>query len=428
MEFLDKCLALMKEKGADEGEVSLTHFQKEEMELKAGEIGLLRSRDEYYLTLKAIVDKRKASIQINKIDDDSIVEAVTELMRNAENSQADEANEVSDQVQEREFSDFKDNYDPELMYKRLDSFREKVGADYPDLVLEGALLEYQNKYNYYRNTKGVKLSSNYDKYLFYTTFFGRRGEATSSMHGTAISLENLEGELYELASLPSIMRETVEHLDARVIDEKKFRGDILITPDSLDSFLYSILSHLGNSMLIAGTSYFRGKLNEKVLDEKLTLRTEPVSEYLPVKNYYGGDGIINRNDYIFEKGVLKNYLLDLYGSKKTGLERGPSTGSNLVVEAGDKSLPEMIGSIERGIILGRFSGGHPATNGDFSGVAKNSFYIEDGEIKYPIKETMISGNLFELFQNIVGISRARVNFGFNLFPYIHAREIVVSSR
>ena len=126
MEFLDKCLALMKEKGADEGEVSLTHFQKEEMELKAGEISLLRSRDEYYLTLKAIVDKRKASIQINKIDDDSIVEAVTELMRNAENSQADEANEVSDQVQEREFSDFKDNYDPELMYKRLDSFREKA--------------------------------------------------------------------------------------------------------------------------------------------------------------------------------------------------------------------------------------------------------------------------------------------------------------
>ena len=107
MEFLDKCLALMKEKGADEGEVSLTHFQKEEMELKAGEISLLRSRDEYYLTLKAIVDKRKASIQINKIDDDSIVEAVTELMRNAENSQADEANEVSDQVQEREFSDFR---------------------------------------------------------------------------------------------------------------------------------------------------------------------------------------------------------------------------------------------------------------------------------------------------------------------------------
>ncbi|NLJ83381.1 MAG: TldD/PmbA family protein [Halanaerobiaceae bacterium] len=428
MELLDKCLALLKEKGADEGEVSLTHFQNEEMELKAGEISLLRSRDEYHLTLQAIVDKKKASIQINKIDDEAIAEAVTELLRNAENSQADEANEVSGQIQEREFSDFKDNYDPELMYKRLDRFREKAEADYPDLVLEGALLEYQNKFNYYRNTKGVKLSSNYDKYLFYASFFGRRDELTSSMNGTGIALENLEGDLYELASLPSLMREAVEHLDARLIDGKKFSGDILITPDSLSGLLYSILSHLGNSMLIAGTSYFKDKLNEKVLNEKFTLRTEPVSEYLAVKDYYGGDGIINRNDYIFEKGVLNNYLLDLYGSKKTGLERGPSTGSNLVVEAGDKSLPEMIASIDRGIILGRFSGGHPATNGDFSGVAKNSYYIEDGEIKYPIKETMISGNLFELFQNIVGISRERVNFGFNFFPYIHAREIVISSR
>ena len=187
------------------------------------------------------------------------------------------------------------------------------------------------------------------------------------MNGTGIALENLEGDLYELASLPSLMREAVEHLDARLIDGKKFSGDILITPDSLSGLLYSILSHLGNSMLIAGTSYFKGKLNEKVLDEKLTLRTEPVSEYLAVKDYYGGDGIINRNDYIFEKGVLNNYLLDLYGSKKTGLERGPSTGSNFVVEAGDKSLPEMIGSIERGIILGRFSEAIQQQMGTFPG-------------------------------------------------------------
>ncbi|MGB4006879.1 MAG: hypothetical protein WBK86_10925, partial [Halanaerobiales bacterium] len=60
MEFLDKCLALMKEKGADEGEVSLTHVQNEEMELKNGNIDLLRSRDEYYLNLNAIIEKKRA--------------------------------------------------------------------------------------------------------------------------------------------------------------------------------------------------------------------------------------------------------------------------------------------------------------------------------------------------------------------------------
>ncbi len=248
------------------------------------------------------------------------------------------------------------------------------------------------------------------------------------MNYTGIALENLDEELYELASLPYLLRESVEHLDARIIDNKKFTGDLIITPDCLRSILYSLLSHLGNDMLIAGTSYFKDSLDKKVLDGKFTLKTEPVSDLLAIKDYYSGDGVVNRNDYIFAEGVLKNYLLDFYGSRKTGLQRGPSLGSNLVVEAGDKSIAEMVESVERGIILARFSGGQPASNGDFSGVAKNSYYVEDGEIKYPIKETMISGNLFSLFQNIMGISKDRINFGYSLMPFLHAKEIVVSSR
>lgn len=428
MELLDKCLALLKEKGADEGEVSLTHVQNEEMELKNGNIDLLRSRDEYYLNLNAIIEKKRASIQINKIDEEAIAEAVSELIHNAENSQIDEANGVSDQVQERDFNNCKDNYDPELMYKRLENFNKEVTAAYPDLVLEGAVLEYQKRYNYYRNSKGVNLSSNHDNYFFSTSFFGRRNRETSSINYTGIALENLDEELYELASLPYLLRESVEHLDARIIDNKKFTGDLIITPDCLRSILYSLLSHLGNDMLIAGTSYFKDSLDKKVLDGKFTLKTEPVSDLLAIKDYYSGDGVVNRNDYIFAEGVLKNYLLDFYGSRKTGLQRGPSLGSNLVVEAGDKSIAEMVESVERGIILARFSGGQPASNGDFSGVAKNSYYVEDGEIKYPIKETMISGNLFSLFQNIMGISKDRINFGYSLMPFLHAKEIVVSSR
>jgi len=76
-----------------------------------------------------------------------------------------------------------------------------------------------------------------------------------------------------------------------------------------------------------------------------------------------------------------------------------------VVEPGGKCEAEIIAETRRGILITRFSGGMPNDNLDFSGIAKNSFLIEDGRIKHPLAETMISGNLRELLLDIRGLAR-----------------------
>ncbi|MFP4661415.1 MAG: TldD/PmbA family protein [Halanaerobiales bacterium] len=428
MELLNKCLGLLEEKGADKAEVFLSHGFIDEMNINNGEISLLRSREEYHLNITAIIDQKKDFIQINQIDDQSIEAAVDEVIKNARNSQADEAHDIASELIEKEFEADKSKLDLELMHRRLRDFITKVELDYPDLVIEEAALEYIDKDKYYYNSNGVKLNSNNDTYLFSLVFFSKSGKQTSSFNYTNVFAKELEKEIYELGSINYLLRESVEHLDPVLIEDKKFTGDLIITPDCMNEVLNFLLSHLQNYYLIAGISNFKDKLGDKVLDEKFSLRTEPASDKLAVKHYFGHDGIVNKNAYIFENGILKNYLLDLYGSRKTGCDRGPSTGVNLVIESGDRSLEEMIRSIDKGIILSRFSGGHPAPNGDFSGVAKNSYYVENGEIKYPIKETMISGNIFELFQNIKGISKERINNGSSLMPFIHFADIVVSSK
>ena len=86
----------------------------------------------------------------------------------------------------------------------------------------------------------------------------------------------------------------------------------------------------------------------------------------------------------------------------------------------------MISSIDRGILLSRFSGGSPSDNGDFSGVAKNSYYIEKGKIKYPISETMISGNICQMLHNIKDVSKETINFGSSIYPWIQFSGITIS--
>jgi PmbA protein len=61
--------------------------------------------------------------------------------------------------------------------------------------------------------------------------------------------------------------------------------------------------------------------------------------------------------------------------------------------------------VSKGIFVGRFSGNTEASNGNFSGIVKQGFLIEKGEIKHPLIGTMISGNSYELMRNISGISK-----------------------
>ena len=76
----------------------------------------------------------------------------------------------------------------------------------------------------------------------------------------------------------------------------------------------------------------------------------------------------------------------------------------------------------------RFSGGSPSDSGDFSGVAKNSYLIEQGKIVRPIGETMIAGNLAKLFSDVKAISRERVNYGSAILPWLQAGPADISGK
>ena len=129
---------------------------------------------------------------------------------------------------------------------------------------------------------------------------------------------------------------------------------------------------------------------------------------------------------LLDKGILNSYLLSHYGARKTGLERAVTEGGCMVMEPGDTSLDTMISGIKEGIILGRFSGGEPADKGDFSGIAKNSLYIKDGKIQFPLSETMISGNMAEALSSVTAVSREQVDFGDSRLSWIKVDAITIS--
>ena len=121
-------------------------------------------------------------------------------------------------------------------------------------------------------------------------------------------------------------------------------------------------------------------------------------------------------------------MLSLYAANKTGRPVMKNSGSGLVMKAGEQSLEEIVGGIEKGLLVGGFSGGQPGTNGEFSGVAKNSFLIENGRVTRAVTETMINGNLGDMLRHVRGISRERDVQGVFTLPYLAVDGIVISGK
>ena len=123
-----------------------------------------------------------------------------------------------------------------------------------------------------------------------------------------------------------------------------------------------------------------------------------------------------------------NFGLSKYVANKTGNKAGKNTSYALIVKPGEESVDDIIKSIDKGILIGRFSGGSPAPSGEFSGVAKNGFMIENGKITFALSETMISGNLSEMLKNVRAISREVLEDGGMSVPYMAFDGVTISGK
>ena len=130
------------------------------------------------------------------------------------------------------------------------------------------------------------------------------------------------------------------------------------------------------------------------------------------------DGFVTPPVQVLEAGRLNTLIPSLYASRKTGLAHVPVAATGWEVPAGATPLAEVVAGVLRGAVVGRLSMGSPAANGDFSGVIKNSFLIEGGEVGPALSEVMVSGNMAQMLLSVQAVSRERLDTGSALLPWV----------
>jgi PmbA protein len=421
-QFAEKALDALARRGFARSQVRVTTSRRHEIEAEFGRPSMLRTTDDSKLMLVGIADDKRGTMTVNRLSDDALDEAVEALWEVTAGSHPDPANDIAPSQPPQHFTGGPQEPDVERMYQRLSELLDHARSSYPNLVVRQSTVDFSEDTEWLLNSNGVDYALRQGRYDALVWFSSKEGELVSSFNGARITRADLDRPLHTCATIDALLRQSTEQVHTRKVPQK-FTGDLIITPDCLDDFLSFLLERISDGALIANTSLYAGRLGETVAGAGLTLHSKPRD--LPAGYFVTGDGFEARNACILERGVLKSYLLGLYGARKTGLDRTDSGGC-WVVEPGDRSLDELVGEVERGILISRFSGGRPNDKGDFSGVAKNSYYVENGSVQYPVSETMISGNLADLLQNVAGVSRERADFGHMIMPWVRATGVGVS--
>ena len=419
-------LEALKKAGADKAACVVSGGRKDEFNVEANKFTLLRTLFNDELYLKVIKDNRKGITQINKLDIDSVDRAVKDCMALAASALPDEAEDIAEKADNKTFDQGIGGGDMDSLFANTKTFVQQLKDEYPKIVLESMASDFNSIRTIYVNTNGVEFQVNKEYYQIGTMFSAKDGEKSSSFNGYGARLASLSAPFMDLDMHRTLLSQSEQSLNPRMV-EGKFTGKVIVTPACDDMIWQTIQScFLSERSLIEGTSRWKDSLGAKVAGSKLTLRSAPFHPDIIGGERFTMDGYESRDADIIRDGVLKSFALSLYGSRKTGKSRSLNTAfGNIEVLAGNTPLERMIKSIDRGILLNRFSGASPGPGGDVSGVAKNSFLIEKGEITGALKETMVSFNIIDILGEVEVSSERCIN-GVNVLPWCCLDGVTIS--
>ncbi len=420
--FLSRTL---KDAGIEKYAFQVSESETKELNTELTDFSLFRTIFDGGASVTAFLGGKKGSASGSDLTDQGLAALVEDAKAGAESSVADEANDIAEKQAPETFVTPALKADMERLYDRVQEMISEAGRDFPLLKMMQVIASHSFTHRLYVNSNGTCFEANEGEYSVTLEYAGNDGEKTTGIAYASLTTRSLDRPLLDSGTLRKQLKDTQDSLHTFPVKDK-FEGTVLLTPDALADFASMLVSNfLSGSVIMDGTSLWLNKAGEKVASSLVTLRLQAEDDRLVLPAPITADGYRAENVPLLEAGVLRNYLLNLYAAKKTGLKVTRS-GSGLTMDGGDTPVEEMIRSIRRGLIVGGFSGGQPGANGEFSGVAKNSFYVEDGQIRGAVMETMISGTLQDLFSNVTALSREVVSNGSYALPYLAAEGITIS--
>jgi len=401
-------LAEARQQGASAAEAGVSADRGLDLTVRLGEVETVEHTNDHGLGVTVYFGQRKGSASTTDLSPTAVKETVAAACRIARYTSEDPCAGLADAA--RMAYDYPDldlfhpwDIDAIAAADIARACEEAArGADPRISNSEGATVSTQTGNFVYGNSHGFVGGYPVSRHSISCSVLAGQGDAMQRDYWYTTS--RLPGELESPEAVGRRAAErTVARLNARRLGTRRvpvvFRAEL--APGLVRSFLGAIRGHA----IYRKASFLLDQVGEQVFPAWMQMREEPLRPRGPASAPFDNEGVATGPRDLVRDGVLQGYVLDSYAARKLGLETTGNAGGvrNLGVSQGDRDLDGLLRDMGTGLLVSELMGqGVNPVTGDYSRGAAG-FWVENGEIQYPVEEITVAGNLAEIFRNLVAV-------------------------
>jgi PmbA protein len=446
---LDLAEAVVKKalaKGADEADVALSRGVNSRVMLRMGNVELLTEAQPYSLSLRVYRNKQGSVVYTSDFTPDALdklVDTALDLATVADPDPAAGLPDLADLAMKLDQINL-ENYDPIIGDLPTDIKVEAIKKG------EEAAFSFDSRVN---NTNGSSFSTFIAAFgLVNSLGFARSYRSSGCFVTVDAAVDDADGKKQrggwlsyathynKLEKSDLIGKKAAERalgrIGARKVPTKAV--PVIFDPDMSARLMATLIAVISGEAYERRSTFLLDKIGQNIGSNFLTLVDDPLKPGLTGSRPFDDEGVTSRKNEIFTQGIFNQFLFNTYTARKTGnkttgsASRGmssfPGVGiSNFYLQNGTTDPQDMIAGVEEGLLLTETMGfGFNPVTGDLSRGAAG-FWIEKGQIAFPVAEINIAGNLAKMLSNITQVGNdLSFNRGSLAAPTIRVENVMVS--
>jgi PmbA protein len=397
-----------KRQGATNAEVDMSFTKGFTVTVRKGEVESVEYHQDKGAGITVYFDKRMGAASLSDLEKDAIASAVAAACNIARFTDEDPYTGLAD----KELLAF--NYTPiDLFYPWSITVEQAI-----EMALECEAIALQ-KDKRITNSEGAVITTS-EGCQGYGNSAGFTGAFTATRHEISCILiakqnNEMQRDYNYTTACDAAMLDPIKQVAEKAVERtvrrlgaqhlKTCRVPVIFAAEEARGLLGHFVAAISGGNLYRKASFLLDQLGKPIFPSHIKIQEHPHLAKSLGSSPFDDDGVATRSNVFVDQGILKSYCLGVYSARKLGMKSTGNSGGvhNLSVTTSNKNLPALLKTMDKGLLVTEVMGqGVNIVTGDYSrGVS--GFWVEKGEIQYPVEEITIAGNLKDMYQHMVEI-------------------------
>ncbi|MGI9228998.1 MAG: metalloprotease PmbA [Gammaproteobacteria bacterium] len=407
-DLIEQLLTLCRQQGADAAEASIDSGHGLAVTVRMGQVETIEHQRDKGLGVTVYRGRRKGSASSSDFSAAALKETVTAACTIAAQASEDEcAGLIEAACLATDIPDL-DLYHPweptpdQAIDMATECENTARGQDKRITNSEGVLVSTYSGSHLYGNSHGFSGGWDWSSHNIECTLIAEQDGLMQAGNWYSRARDRNDLQAIDAVGRQAAER-TLSRLGARKLGTRQ--APVIFEAPVASSLFAALINAISGGALYRKATFLLDKLGEQIFPDDMQIHEQPFLKKAQGSAPFDNDGMATGNKHFVRDGILQGYVLSAYSARKLGLQPTGNAGGvhNLTVETGNDTLSDLIKQMHTGLLITELIGfGVNQVTGDYSRGA-SGFWVEGGEVQYPVEEITVAGNLTEMFRQITAV-------------------------